>query len=112
MKGKTNPVLFVFFVSMLFLGIVSLTGCSVAKGQDLPVRADALNAARTYGFDYDDTLISTVYGESQNQIVLTGPMVGPVNLDVHDLSQGKAEYTQVVLELINDAWVFSSATLK
>jgi len=103
--GLTTAVLFGLLLALAVMG-----GCTTAKGTDLAERSESLVAARRSGFTFDDTLMSTEYGNSPSQVVITGPIGGPRILDDSAKNGDRIiEYTRVVLDKIEGKWVLSFA---
>jgi len=96
----------------MILGAVIMTGCSVAKGRDLAPRDEIFRTLNAEGFSFDRTLISTVYGESQKQVIVTGPMVLRVPDKNSELVHGMkvSQYSKIVVEDVNGKWKITSAT--
>lgn len=104
---RTKLWSFSYLIVLLIMAALVLTSCSTANGQDMAERSAAFDAARTYGFDFDDTLISTAYGASSSEIIITGPIVRRT-----EDSSGyivKSMYTEVILENADGEWKLLSA---
>lgn len=54
--------------------ILATTACSTAVGTDLPERTEVLKVLRDQGFLFNKHVISTAYGRSHDQILVTGQL--------------------------------------
>jgi hypothetical protein len=91
---------------LLVLAVVVVWGCSSAKGQNLAERADILTAMKGMGFRFDDTLLSTEYGDSHSQIVVTGPFGGPPKVLEGSVTNKDlvCPYSRAVLNKVGEKW--------
>ncbi len=100
-------------LSLLIIALFSsmfITGCSSADGTDLEPREDVLQAMRDQGFVFNKFVISTVYGESQNQVIVTGQLAKKTPDNTHVTDGIKlSQHREVVVESIDGSWQIISA---
>ena len=111
---KNRSIWFMVSMALMFVLLaLTMTGCSVAKGREMPERTEAFAAAKSSGFNFDETLVSTAYGETSSQIILTGPLSGPEGFGEADADpEVKALYQEIVLDNVAGKWSVTSATKK
>ena len=63
---------FLCLMTAVVASAVFMTGCSSAVGTDLAPREDILKTLRAQGFVFNKNVISTVFGENQNQVIVSG----------------------------------------
>ena len=97
-------------LGFLILAIAAMLGCSSATGQKLAERPDVFNAMRNMGYEFDETLVSTGYGESPSQVIVTGPFGGPpLGMDGSVTDKGViCPYSRAILNKINGKWVIAA----
>lgn len=92
-------------VSSLFL-----TGCSSAEGTDLAPRKEILAKLRAEDFLFNQFVISTVYGDNQNQVIVSGQLARRTPDNTHVTNGAKiTQYREIIVEKINGAWEITSA---
>ena len=112
-KSFTGCVVVYVIIVTLILAAIGTTGC--AKGSKMAGRAEALQAMKTAGFKFDDTIMSTEYGGSESVIIVTGPMIGPKVLGGAVPPKNGSTYTQysrVIMKREAGMWVIAEATLR
>ena len=110
-KKNRSMWLPITLIGLLVLMAAGTSGCSpFTKGKDMPERAQVVAAAKSVGFDFDHTLVSTAYGSSPSEIILTGPIVQVLGADGPGDRVKKVEWTQLVMELKDGKWTFVSGT--
>ena len=95
---------------LLVLVVVVMWGCSSAKGQNMAERSNVLAAMRSMGFTFDDTLLSTEYGDSTSQVVITGPFAG-LPREIERSASNKnliCPYSKAVLNKLEGKWVLAT----
>ena len=103
-------VKFLCLVLAVLVGSASMTGCSSADGTDLAPREDVLNTLRAEGFVFNKFVISTVYGENQNQVIVSGQLARKTPDDTHVTDGVKlSQYRKVVVENASGSWKIISA---
>ena len=101
-----------FFLLMmgLLVSAVIMTGCSSAKGRDLAPREEILKTLRAEGFLFNKHVISTVYGENQNQVIVSGRLARKTPDDRHVTNGFKiTQYNRVVVETADGTWEIISS---
>jgi hypothetical protein len=100
---------FCLFMAMA-VSSVFMTGCSSATGTDLAPREEIFKTLRAEGFVFNKYVISTAYGENQNQVIVNGQIAQrtPDNKHVTD-GVKVTQYRNIVVENVNGAWKISSA---
>lgn len=94
----------------LVISAVSMIGCSSAKGTDLEPREEILSTLRAEGFVFNKFVISTVYGENQNQVIVSGQLARKTPDNTHVPNGVKlSQHRKVVVENTNGAWEIISA---
>lgn len=89
---------------------MTLAGCSSAVGTDLAPREDVLKSLRAQGFLFNKNVISTVYGDKQTQVIVSGQLAQKTPDDHHVPNGAKVtQYRQIVVENIDGAWKVTSA---
>ena len=113
MDRKIESVQGIQFFSLMMAVVVSsmfMTGCSSAKGRDLEPREEILNTLRAEGFVFNKNVISTVYGENQNQVIVSGQLAKKTPDDTHVTEGVKlSQHRRVVVENANGTWEIKSA---
>lgn len=90
---------------------VLIMGCSVADGTDLAPRDEVLQTLRDQGFVFNKFIISTVYGENKNQVIVSGQLAQKTPDNTHVTNGVKlTQFREVVTENVNGAWKITSAT--
>ncbi len=101
-----------FFHLIMAVLVISvfMTGCSSAKGTDLAPREEILNTLRAEGFVFNKNVISTVYGENQNQVIVSGQLARKTPDDTHVTNGVKlSQHRKIVVENANGTWKIISA---
>lgn len=99
------PLMMAVVVSAVFV-----TACSSAKGTDLAPREEILKTLRAEGFVFNKHVISTVYGENQNQVLVSGQLAQKTPDDTHVTNGFKVtQYRNLVVENVNGTWQIMSA---
>ncbi len=92
------------------LGSAFMTGCSSADGTDLPERDVVLQTLRDQGFVFNKFVISTVHGESQNQVIVSGQLAQKTPDNTHVANGIKlTQFRKIIVENNNGAWEITSA---
>ncbi len=100
---------FFLFVSVVVSAVI-MTGCSSAKGRDLAPRDDILKTLRTEGFLFNKYVISTLFGEHQNQVIVSGRLARKTPDNRHVPNGFKiTQYKNVVVENVKGTWEIVSA---
>ena len=95
---------------VLMISAVFITGCSSAKGTDLEPREEILTTLRAEGFVFNKFVISTVYGENKNQVIVSGQLARKTPDNTHVTDGVKlSQYRKIVVEKNNGAWEIISA---
>jgi hypothetical protein len=98
-------------IGLLVLAIAA-GGCSSAKGQKLAERSEVLAAMMSMGYKFDETLISTEYGASPSQVIVTGPFSGPPRAIGGSATNKNKDlicpYSQAVLNKVGGKWVLAA----
>lgn len=101
------------FLTLFMAAVVSavfLAGCSSANGTDLAPREEILNTLRAEGFVFNKNVISTVYGDTQNQVVVSGQIARKTPENKHVTNGVKlTQYRNIVVESANGTWKIISA---
>ena len=101
-----------FFLLMmgLLVSAVIMTGCSSAKGRDLAPREEILETLRAEGFLFSKHVISTVYGENQNQVIVSGRLARKTPDNRHVTNGFKiTQYKRIVVENVAGTWEIISS---
>ncbi len=94
-------------VSSVFM---TMTGCSSAEGTDLAPREEILETLRAEGFVFNKFVISTVYGENQKQVIVSGQLAKKTPDNTHVTDGVKlTQHRSVVVENVNGTWEVKSA---
>lgn len=89
---------------------MTLTGCSSAVGTDLAPREEVLKTLRSQGFLFNKHVISTAYGEKQNQVIVSGQLAQKTPDDRHVPNGFKVtQFRRIVVENVDGAWKVASA---
>ncbi len=97
-------------LAMVFSSAV-MTGCSSAKGTDLEPREEILNTLRAAGFVFNEYVISTVYGENQNQVIVSGQLARKTPDDSQVADGVKlSQHREVIVENANGTWEIKSVS--
>ena len=100
-------------LSLLLAALISsafITGCSSADGTDLEPREDVLQAMRDQGFVFNQFVISTVYGENQDQVIVTGQLAKKTPDNTHVANGVRlSQHRKAVVENVNGSWQIISA---
>lgn len=92
-------------LAVLGASVVVTTACSNAKGTDMAPREDILKSLRADGFLFNKHVISTLYGENQNQVVVTGQLAQKTPDNTHVANGLKVtQLRKLVVENVNGAW--------
>ena len=101
---------FLFLFMAMVVSAVIITGCSSAKGRDLAPREEILKTLRAEGFLFNKHVISTVYGEDQNQVIVTGRLARKTPDNRHVTNGFKiTQYKRVVVENVDGTWEIISS---
>lgn len=85
--------------------ILTTAACSTAVGTDLPERVDVLKMLRDQGFLFNKHVISTAYGTSHDQILVTGQLARTEPNEDHVKDGLKVSQVQrVVVEKRDGVW--------
>ena len=94
----------------VLVSFVSMTGCSSAKGTDIAPRDEILDTLRAQGFVFNKFVISTVYGENQNQVIVSGQLARKTPDNAHVTDGIKlSQYRKIVVENASGVWEIKSA---
>lgn len=89
---------------------ISLAGCSSAVGTDLPQREEVLKTLRAQGFLFNKHVISTVSGETQKQVIVSGQLAQKTPDNTHVTNGYKVtQYRKIVVENVDGTWKVTSA---
>lgn len=92
------------------ISVIFLAGCSSAKGTDLASREEIFKTLRAEGFIFNKNVISTVQGENQNQVVVSGQIAQKTPDNKHVTNGVKlTQYRNIVVESVNGTWKIASA---
>lgn len=90
---------------------VAMTGCSSAVGTDLAPREDILKTLRSQGYLFNKHVISTIQGETPNQVIVSGQLAQKTPDDRHVPNGFKVtQYRALVVENTDGAWQVTNAT--
>lgn len=90
--------------------MMAATGCSSAVGTDLAPREEILKNLRANGYLFNKHVISTVYGDNQNQVIVSGQLAQKTPDNTHVANGFKiTQYRNIVLENVNGEWKVVSA---
>ena len=108
--GKVQGIKFFYLIMAVVVSAVFMAGCSSAKGKDLAPREEILKKLRAEGFVFNKYVISTVYGENQNQVIVSGRLAQRTP-DNRFVTNGfkLTQYKNIVVESVNGAWEIISA---
>ena len=87
---------FLCLMTAVVASAVFMTGCSSAVGTDLAPREDILKTLRAQGFVSNKNVISTVFGENQNQVIVTN-------------GTKLTQYRKIIVENVDGTWKVISA---
>lgn len=101
---------FLYLMAAAVASAVFMTGCSSAVGTDLAPREDILKTLRAQGFVFNKYVISTVFGENQNQVIVSGQIAQKTPDNQHVTNGTKlTQYRKVVVENVDGTWKVISA---
>ncbi len=107
---SVQRVKFLCLIIAVVVSSVFMTGCSSAKGTDLAPRDEILNTLRAEGFVFNKFVISTVYGENQNQVIVSGQLARKTPDNTHVTNGVKlSQHRKIVVENANGTWEIISA---
>lgn len=122
-KGRArSPLMRVAVLLALTAVTTSLSGCyfgpegfnPFASGGDMPERAEVFEVALENDYDFDVTLITTKYGDNEDQVIMEGPIVQMVGASDDPMREGwhiqKVEWEQLVWEKTDGQWTLVSGT--
>ncbi len=110
MDKKVQRAKFLCLIIAMVVSSAVMTGCSSANGRDLEPREEILNTLRAEGFLFNKNVISTVYGENENQVIVSGQLARRTPDDTHVTNGVKlSQHRKVVVENVNGAWKIISA---
>lgn len=90
--------------------VIAATGCSSAQGTDLAPREEILKTLRAQGYLFNKHVISTSYGDSQNQVIVSGQIAQRTPDDRHVTHGFKiTQYRNIVMENVEGGWKVKSA---
>ena len=99
------PLLFALLLAPLLF-----TGCSSAEGTDLAPREEILKMLREQDYLFNKNVISTVYGSSQSQVVVSGQLARRTPDNTHVATGFKiTQYRTIVVENVNGSWTVTDA---
>lgn len=96
---------FFYLIMAVVVSSVFMMGCSTAKGRDLAPREEILKTLRAEGFLFNKHVISTVYGENQNQVIVSGQLAQRTP-DTRHVTNGVkiTQYKRIAVENVNGTW--------
>lgn len=103
------------FIHLIIAAVISissvlLTGCSSADGTDLEPRVEILATLRAKGFVFNKYVISTVYGENKNQVIVSGQLGKKTPDNTHVTNGVKlTQHRRIVVENTSGQWEVMSA---
>lgn len=107
---NTQGIKFLFLIMAMVVSAVIITGCSSAKGRDLAPRGEILKILRAKNFLFNKYVISTVFGENQNQVIVSGRLARKTPDNRHVPNGFKiTQYENVVVENVNGTWEIISS---
>jgi len=110
MDKKVQRAKFLCLIIAMVVSSAAMTGCSSAKGRDLEPREEILNTLRAEGFVFNKNVISTVYGENENQVIVSGQLARKTPDDTHVTNGVKlSQHRKIVVENANGTWEIKSA---
>ena len=110
MDKKVQRAKFLCLIIAMVVSSAVMTGCSSANGRDLEPREEILNTLRAEGFVFNKNVISTVYGENENQVIVSGQLARKTPDDTHVTNGVKlSQHRKIVVENANGAWKIKSA---
>ncbi len=108
--GKFQKFKSLCLIIAVLVSSVSMTGCSSAKGTDIAPRDEILDTLRADGFVFNKFVISTVYGENQNQVIVSGQLARKTADNTHVTDGVKlTQHRKIVVENASGAWEIKSA---
>ena len=101
---------FLYLMAAAVASAVFMTGCSSAVGTDLAPREDILKTLRAQGFVFNKYVISTVFGENQNQVIVSG-QIAQKTPDNKNVTNGTklTQYRKIIVENVDGTWKVISA---
>ncbi|HQW20268.1 MAG TPA: hypothetical protein PLI90_06305 [Rhodocyclaceae bacterium] len=101
---------FLCLMTAVVASAVFMTGCSSAVGTDLAPREDILKTLRAQGFVFNKNVISTVFGENQNQVIVSG-QIAQKTPDNKNVTNGTklTQYRKIIVENVDGTWKVISA---
>ena len=101
---------FLYLMAAAVASAVFMTGCSSAVGTDLAPREDILKTLRAQGFVFNKNVISTVFGENQNQVIVSG-QIAQKTPDNKNVTNGTklTQYRKIIVENVDGTWKVISA---
>ena len=110
MEKKVQGIKFLCLIMAVVVSSVVMTGCSSAKGTDLAPREEILNTLRAEGFVFNKFVVSTVYGENQSMVVVSGQLARKTLDNTHVTGGIKlSQYRKIIVENVNGIWEIKSA---
>lgn len=108
--GNLQKLKFLSLIIAVLVSSMSMTGCSSAKGTDIAPRDEILDTLRAEGFVFNKFVISTVFGENQNQVIVSGQLARKTPDNTHVTDGVKlTQYREIVVENASGAWEIISA---
>ena len=101
---------FLYLMAAAVASAVFMTGCSSAVGTDLAPREDILKTLRAQGFVFNKNVISTVFGENQNQVIVSG-QIAQKTPDNKNVTNGTklTKKRKIIVENVDGTWKVISA---
>ena len=90
--------------------VMTVAGCSSAKGTDIAPRQEILEALRAEGFTFNKFVISTVYGKNKSVVIVSGQLARKTPDNTHVTDGVKlSQHREIIVENASGTWEIKSA---